>query len=132
MAKEYRIKIQNELIMDSQDVTGQDKQDTQSKKDKAADDNKNTSGAIALYVGKQMAQSLIGNFGALTGDYIQQANLNSIMELSTTIISAVKFGKVGVIMAVANVATKALTYGINKTIETRNADMLTVRTGGSR
>lgn len=132
MAKEYRIRIQNELTVDSQDVTGQAKQDPANTEQKSTRDHQQTAGAIAIYVGRQIASSVIGNFGTLTGNYIQQANVNSLLEVGTTLIMAAKFGKAGVIMAVANVASKAISYGANKNIENKNADMLNIRTGGTR
>lgn len=133
MAQEYRIKIQNELKVNSEDVenTGYNNQGTPAEKT-AQKANENISKVIALQVGKIALQNTISMFGTLTGDYIQQAQLQSITEIGTTILMAAKGGKVGIAVAIANVVVKAANAGAQAVINTRQAEMIRIRTGGSR
>ena len=134
MAKEYRIRIQNELTVDSHDVTGQnnpaDKNGIQKPKDSSKEQT--ASEALAVYTFKKAAQTALSNFGALTGDYIQSAYLQSAANVVTDVIMIAKFGWAGVAMAAVDVVSKGVGFFADMTTQNRNAEQLAVRTGGSR
>lgn len=134
MAQEYRIRIQNELTVDSHDVTRQNNPVGPNgiQKSNSGTKEQSPSEALALYTFQKASQTIISNFGALTGDSIQAAYLNNASSLVTDIIAIAKFGWAGVAMAVVDVVSKTTGYVANKNLANRDAEQLRIRTGGSR
>jgi len=134
MAKEYKIKIQNELTVDSKDVTGQnnpaDKNGIQ--KPKSNDNGQSTSEAVAMYTLKKLAQTAISNFGSLTGDYIQSAYLSGAVGIVSDVFMIAKFGWAGVAMVAVDTASQGVSKLTTILNTNRASEQLTIRTGGSR
>lgn len=83
---------------------------------------------IAAYMGKQALQFAISNFGDLTGSYVSQSNLNSMIEWGGTIAMAAT-GPMGIAAAAVGTAVKLAGYGINTSKQNQQTSYLRGRVG---
>ena len=132
MRKEYRIKIDNELIGLERVGTEPAQSQDPSKAAERLERETAASGigkTIAIRMGQQAISYAIGNYGNLTGDYVTQERIQAgieVMGITTTMITG---GPIGIAFGVGVLAIKAIgqataTYKNNLTV-----DMLRLRTG---
>lgn len=134
MAQEYKILIQNEIVSSDSKVPGSNNDNKSDKKIKDATKEKEQSPSelIAAYLGKQALSFAVGTYGTITGNKIQGAALQGAVGIAGDVAIIAKFGKVGAAMVAINAVSKIATYSVNKSIQDRSSEMLTIRTGGSR
>lgn len=69
-------------------------------------------GVIAAQMGKKALQFATSNYGNLTGDYVMQEKISSVIELGGLVAMASQ-GPVGIAAAVGSVAIQGINYAID-------------------
>lgn len=132
---EYYIHVQAELVETGDTSAPSNKSatpdQTTKKLTKEAGDKAGSgsvSKVIAIQMGKKALNYGIQNYANLTGDYIGQANIGSIIEIASLAAMAAA-GPVGIASAVASVTVKSVSYGIDMAKKRREVEFLRERTG---
>lgn len=109
MAKEYKIKIENEIIGSelSESTTQVANEAPQAQPEKAVKQSMGAGigKAVAANMAKQALAYATSNYGTLTGDYIGQTHINEALELGGLAAMAAT-GWVGIAAAVGNVGVR--------------------------
>jgi len=130
--KEYRIKIDNELIGLERVGTEPAQSQDPSKAAERLERETSSSGigkTIAITMGRQALNYAISNYGNLTGDYVTQERIQAGIEIFSTITMMITGGVPGIIIGAGSIALKAVSQQIDITKRNREVDLLRMRTG---
>lgn len=126
MATEYTLRVDNVVTVKGDDGTGK-KSSKEEIRDRAV--SSQIGSTIAIQMAKQATQFVVSNYGDLTGDYIQQKNIQGAIEISGMALMAIKGGVVGVAMAIGTLAVKVAQRNIEIERANRSIALLRERTG---
>lgn len=126
MATEYTLRVDNVVTVKGDDGTGK-KSSKEEIRDRAV--SSQIGSTIAIQMAKQATQFVVSNYGDLTGDYIQQKNLQGAIEIGGMALMAIKGGFVGVAMAIGTLAVKVAQRNIEIERANRSIALLRERTG---
>lgn len=126
MATEYTLRVDNVVTVKGDDGTGQ----KSSKEEiKSREMSSQIGSTIAIQMAKQATQFVVSNYGDLTGDYIQQKNIQGAIEIGGLALMAIKGGAVGVALAVGTLVIKVAQRNIEVERANRSIALLRERTG---
>lgn len=126
MATEYTLRVDNVVTVKGDDGTGQ----KSSKEEiKSREMSSQIGATIAIQMAKQATQFVVSNYGDLTGDYIQQKNIQGAFEIGGLALMAIKGGAVGVALAVGTLVIKVAQRNIEVERANRSIALLRERTG---
>jgi len=126
MATEYILRVDNVVTVKNDDGTGRESPKDEIKSRAVSSQIGST---IAVQMAKQATQFVIGNYGDLTGDYIQQKNIQSVIEIGGLSFMAMKGGVVGIAIAMGTIAVKIAQQNIAVEKMNRSTALLRERTG---
>ncbi|MCK9577407.1 MAG: hypothetical protein M0R51_16005 [Clostridia bacterium] len=126
MATEYTLRVDNVVTVKGDDGTGK-KSSKEEIRDRSA--SSQIGSTIAIQMAKQATQFVVSNYGDLTGDYIQQKNIQGAIEIGGMALMAIKGGVVGVAMAIGTLAVKVAQRSIEIERANRSIALLRERTG---
>jgi hypothetical protein len=126
MATEYTLRVDNVVTIKGDDGTGQK---TSKEEIKSREMSSQIGSTIAIQMAKQATQFVVSNYGDLTGDYIQQKNIQGAFEIGGLALMAIKGGAVGVALAVGILAIKVVQRNIEVERANRSITLLRERTG---
>lgn len=126
MATEYTLRVDNVVTIKGDDGTGQ----KSSKEEiKSREMSSQIGSTIAIQMAKQATQFVVSNYGDLTGDYIQQKNIQGALEIGGLALMAIKGGAVGTALAVGILVIKVAQRSIEVERANRSIALLRERTG---
>lgn len=126
MATEYTLRVDNVVTIKGDDGTGQ----KSSKEEiKSREMSSQIGSTIAIQMAKQATNFVVSNYGDLTGDYIQQKNIQGAIEIGGLALMAIKGGSVGVALAVGVLVIKVAQRNIEVERANRSIALLRERTG---
>lgn len=126
MATEYTLRVDNVVTVKGDDGTGQ----KSSKEEiKSREMSSQIGSTIAIQMAKQATQFVVSNYGDLTGDYIQQKNIQGVVEIGGLALMAIKGGAVGTALAVGILVIKVAQRNIEVERANRSIALLRERTG---
>lgn len=126
MATEYTLRVDNVVTVKGDDGTGQ----KSSKEEiKSREMSSQIGSTIAIQMAKQATHFVVSNYGDLTGDYIQQKNIQGALEIGGLALMAIKGGAVGVALAVGTLVIKVAQRNIEVERANRSIALLRERTG---
>lgn len=126
MATEYTLRVDNVVTVKGDDGTGQ----KSSKEEiKSREMSSQIGSTIAIQMAKQATHFVVSNYGDLTGDYIQQINIQGAIEIGGLALMAIKGGAVGVALAVGTLVIKVAQRNIEVERANRSITLLRERTG---
>lgn len=126
MATEYTLRVDNVVTIKGDDGTGQK---TSKEEIKSREMSSQIGATIAIQMAKQATQFVVSNYGDLTGDYIQQKNIQGAIEIGGLALMAIKGGAVGVALAVGTLVIKVAQRNIEVERANRSIALLRERTG---
>lgn len=126
MATEYTLRVDNVVTVKGDDGTGQK---TSKEEIKSREMSSQIGSTIAIQMAKQATQFVVSNYGDLTGDYIQQKNIQGALEIGGLALMAIKGGAVGTALAVGILVIKVAQRSIEVERANRSIALLRERTG---
>lgn len=126
MATEYTLRVDNVVTIKGDDGTGQK---TSKEEIKSREMSSQIGSTIAIQMAKQATQFVVSNYGDLTGDYIQQKNIQGVVEIGGLALMAIKGGAVGAALAVGILVIKVAQRNIEVERANRTIALLRERTG---
>ena len=110
--KEYKIKVDNEIVGLEQIEAETTPAQTEDKLKKESKKGDSVGKLVAIQMGKQAAQYAINNYGNLTGDYVTQENIGGALEVAG-LIGMMATGPLGIAAAAASVGVKVASRAID-------------------